>query len=342
MAGIVALLKALAVAHGREIRRLEDAFSNHFLVFAALLFGLQPKGNVFLPSLVGFLLLVPLSADPLLGAPRERLELLPLGRGQVVAVRGLALLLNPALWVAVALPVFGGKAYLPAMELVLLAALLLILASALGHRLLGRHPGWNPLLRIPALPGRSGFLVRNNLRETFRRLDVYLALAMSLLGTAFRILDKGPTADVGAGCALLVVLAMSTSAQNLFGAEGQGGMDRYRLLPLRGWDILGAKAAAFLGIILLLTLPLSPIVGLAAGSAALAIGVHPSVASRAPSAPWRFASGRSAGLGLVQVVALFAAAILCRTWPGWTLLTTATILLGSLIVAGRKLEQGWN
>ena len=62
-------------------------------------------------------------------------------------------------------------------------------------------------------------------------------------------------------------------------------MTRYRLLPLRGWQILLAKDVAFLGVLLLLTLPLDARAGLAFGLAALAIGRYPSHEGAPPAAP---------------------------------------------------------
>jgi len=58
---------------------------------------------------------------------------------------------------------------------------------------------------------------------------------------------------------LVVMLTISTCAQSLFGLDGDGGLTRYRLLPIAGWQILAAKDLTFLLMALLLTLPLSPL-----------------------------------------------------------------------------------
>ena len=336
MAGIPALLGSIATSRTRSARTIEAAFSNHFIVFAALLFGLHPAGNAFLPSLIGFLLLVPLCADP--GVPKERLDLLPLTWLEKGAVAGAILVCNPALWVALLLPVIGGRSYLPAMELILLVALVVILGAALGRRMLARQPGWNLLCWVPPLPGQLGPLVRMNLRELLRRLDFYLALALALAGTAYRVLSPGWTREVGQGCTLLVALALSSSAQNLFGAERAGAMDRYRLLPIRGWQCLLAKDLAFMGVLMLLTLPLDAGSGLTGGLVILAIGHRPSVRRQTPHPPWRFAAGTSAAMGMAQVAALFIATGLCRNWLVPTILVALGGFLVSLAIAGRNLE----
>jgi hypothetical protein len=104
---------------------------------------------------------------------------------------------------------------------------------------------------------------------------------------------------------MLVALALSTYAQGLFSLDGAVGMTRYRLLPLRGWQILLAKDAAYLGILLILVLPLSPLPGLTFGLAALGIGHFPSVLLRLPHRRWRFTGGRVL-LGVAQILMGFA------------------------------------
>jgi hypothetical protein len=104
---------------------------------------------------------------------------------------------------------------------------------------------------------------------------------------------------------MLVALALSTYAQGLFSLDGAVGMTRYRLLPLRGWQILLAKDAAYLGILLILVLPLSPLPGLTFGLAALGIGHFPSVLLRLPQRRWRFTGGRVL-FGAAQILIGFA------------------------------------
>jgi hypothetical protein len=93
--------------------------------------------------------------------------------------------------------------------------------------------------------------------------------------------------------ALVIALAMSTYAQCLFGLDlSASSMTRYRLLPLRGWEVLLAKDLAFLGVLLLLVLPHDAGAGLTFGLTAVAIGHHPSLRSPVRLARWRFTGSR--------------------------------------------------
>ena len=107
---------------------------------------------------------------------------------------------------------------------------------------------------------------------------------------------------------LLVMLALSSYAQCLFGLDGIGGLTRYRLLPLRGWQILLAKDLAFLMVAVVLTLPLNPLAGLAAALLVLTVGHDPSVKHMKPQVRWRFSTGAPLGNGVVQVFTMSIAA----------------------------------
>ena len=109
--------------------------------------------------------------------------------------------------------------------------------------------------------------------------------------------------------AVMVVLALSTYAQCLFGVEWPEGWTRYRLMPLLGWQILLAKGLAFLLCTIVLVSALDPVAGTAAALAALAIGHHGSVYTPAPQQRWRFTGGTLWPAGLMQVVCMFGAGI---------------------------------
>jgi hypothetical protein len=80
--------------------------------------------------------------------------------------------------------------------------------------------------------------------------------------------------------------------------------------------LLAAKDAAFLLIIVVLTLPLSPLTGLAAGLAALAVGHQPSVEEQRTQTRWRFSTGANIGNGVVQVFLLVLSGVTAfRTTP---------------------------
>ena len=101
---------------------------------------------------------------------------------------------------------------------------------------------------------------------------------------------------------------LSSYAQSLFGLDGPGGITRHRLLPIRGWQILATKGAAYLAGILVLTLPLAPLAGLGAGLLALAIGHAPSVRLPRPQVRWRFSTG-TFGNGFLQVFGMSLAGV---------------------------------
>ncbi len=74
---------------------------------------------------------------------------------------------------------------------------------------------------------------------------------------AYRVFGPALPPEAFMAMTVLVVGAMSSYAQCLFGLDGEGGLSRYRLLPVRGWQLLLAKDAAFLAVVIPLTLPLA-------------------------------------------------------------------------------------
>jgi hypothetical protein len=107
---------------------------------------------------------------------------------------------------------------------------------------------------------------------------------------------------------------------------------------LRGWQILVAKDAAFLIVAVPLTLPLSPLGGLAAALMVLAVGHEQSVQHFKPQVRWRFSTGASLGNGVVQVFTMSIAANgVVRTSP-LLLLPCLTVYAFSLGWYGRRLE----
>jgi hypothetical protein len=85
-------------------------------------------------------------------------------------------------------------------------------------------------------------------------------------------------------------------------------LTRYRLLPLRGWQILLAKDIAFLAVIAVLTLALDPLAGVAGGTAALAAARKPAVAENRAQMRWRLQAGTEFGAALFQMLAMIGAA----------------------------------
>ncbi len=306
MAGLAAILKALRRAVGRDLGTLASIKVNNLflfvllLVYGALSSGQPPKSAEPFFVLLGFLLLFPLSADPLGRIPVALRGLWPLSGWQRVGLRFASLALSPVAWIGAAILV---KTARPMMALAFCGlAAAMQGAAALGRALVRRSPHWDPLRHIPQFPGRLGGLVRKDLREMLSMIDPYAALAIGVGGGAYRVMAKHPDPAAFAIIGLLVALTMSTYAQSLFGLDLGAGITRYRLLPVRGWEVLLAKDIAFLVVLLVMLLPLDPAPGMTFGLAALGIGHHSSVRLEIAHQRWRFTGGRLLPVGAVQAV----------------------------------------
>ncbi|HEX7530521.1 MAG TPA: hypothetical protein VF333_05200 [Pyrinomonadaceae bacterium] len=137
----------------------------------------------------------------------------------------------------------------------------------------------------------------------------------------------------------MIILALSTIALNSFGLDGDAGMNRYRLLPLRGWHILLAKDAAFLLIAALLTAALSPLAGISAALTALAIGHYDSVTLRHHDTRWRFRTSESFGRSIFQVTLLIVAGAGAGAGVPFYFLGAITLYAVSTWWFGRALER---
>lgn len=282
MAALRAILGALRRAVGRD---LAGSFRANNLLFL----GLLGRSAEALFVLLGFLLLFPLSSDPLRKIPRARLALWPLSGWQRLGLRLASLALSPVLWIGALVLLKTRRADMALMFCGL--AVGMQCALALARYMVKRDAHWDLLRDIPQLPGRLGGLVRKNVREMLCLMDPYAAALLSIGGGAYRIFAKHPDPAAFSIMGLLVALAMSTCAQSLFGLDLDSGVTRYHLLPVRGWEILVAKGAAFLAILFVLLLPLDPWPGLTFGLMALAVGHQSSVLLELPQQRWRFASG---------------------------------------------------
>jgi hypothetical protein len=334
VAGLRAILSALALLVWRDLRKLHSITANNFFLFGFLLLG---QGGAFLQLILGLLLLFPLSADPMRKIPPERLGLFPLDTRQRVWLRIASIWLSPATWIIVALLIRSAR---PILGLQLLALVVVFQGVGLaGAALLERAPQANLLHLVPALPGPLGELVQKNLREMLRVLDPYPALLLSVSALIYRVVSKAPEPDAFLMVTMFIVLALSTYAQCLFALDADSAFTRYRLLPLRGWQILAAKDAAFLLVVLALSLSLAPLAGLAAGLAALAIGHHQSVMLPIPQAHWRFTGGAVWPHGVMQTVAIFGAGVTTFRVHAWIVVICAVVYGGSLWWYGRALER---
>ncbi|MBI4908215.1 MAG: hypothetical protein HY820_31605 [Acidobacteria bacterium] len=307
MKRIVPVLRAIAAVEWRELRSLNAIAANNFFLFCFLLFAMQPPSAVFLQVILGLLLFFPLSVDPLRKIPAERLELLPLDHGEMLRLRLLSVFLSPVLWLLLAITLYGGARFRGLSVKLLGLALLANVAVLVSGRLFSAIPRLYLLRDIPELPGKLGGLIQKNVREMLCVLDTYAAAILAFSGIIYRVTASEPNPDLLHGITMLALLALSTYGQRLFALDARAGFVRYRLMPLRGWEILLSKDIAFLLISGIIAAPLAPAGGIAAALAILTIGHHASVTSPVPQARWRFIAGASFTHGFLQTVTLFGA-----------------------------------
>lgn len=331
MARLVPILKALARAFRRDWKSFGSLGMNNFL--PVTIFLLRQAGVfVYLVALV--VLLVPMSADPLRKIPATRLALWPLSRREHWLLRVISPWINPIAWLLAALAVWalhGGVT----VGLWALAAGLFAGGFALSVMPLPR--GFGMWRHMPHFPGPLDQLLRKNLREILSTLDFYCALLLAVSLAVYRLLGRPLPPEAFLAMTMLIVLALSTYTQSLFGLDGPGGLSRYRLLPLAGWQLLAAKGGAFLAAALVLTLPASPAAGLAAAFMVLATGHAPSVDRPSLQVRWRFTTGSSIAFGFYQTIVMGLAGSVVFFHGPLFLLPCAAIWAGSLWWYGRRL-----
>jgi hypothetical protein len=293
MARVAAILKALAVALRRDQRSAFTFAGNNFFIVTVLL--LQNAGG-FIYLLIGFVLLFPLSTDPLRKVPSSRLSLWPLAARERRLLRLLSPWVNPLTWALAALAVWAMRGGVTAGLWATIAGVIVV-AFVLSDVPHPNHAVW----RIaPPFPGPLGELVRKNVREMLSTLDFYCALLLSLATLAWRLFGQPLPREALMAVSVLEILAFSSYAQCLFGLDGPGGRTRYRLLPIPAWQILLAKDLAWLAIAIALALPLAPIAALGGAFVALAFGNYESVRHSRTQVRWRFSSGGPVLFGLMQ------------------------------------------
>lgn len=338
MAGPVAILGALARSVWRDLRTFSSVAGNNITLFVLLVMYQQPQSAAFFLMILAVLVLGPLSGDPLRKVPPDRLALWPLSSRQRIGVRLGSLALSPVVWIA--LPFFfwaGGVSF----GVILIAGALLIQVGVTlwTNRRSGRAKS-RFVLPVPKFPGRWGGLVQKNIRQTLSVLDPYAAFALALGGTLYRVFGSKPDPDAFLILALVVVIAISTYGQCLFGLDLPSGIARYRVLPLRGYEILLAKDVAVLCVAAVLVAPLAFLPGLAGAFIALAVGHHASVLRPLPQTRWRFTGGTLWPSGFFQVFPLVAVGVATGRASAWYFGLALAAYLVSLWYFGRQWDRG--
>ncbi|MDQ2899500.1 MAG: hypothetical protein M3Y07_06820 [Acidobacteriota bacterium] len=343
LAGLLAILNSLRRAVQRDLGTFGSIKLNNFFLLVALIVygslnsGLEPKSAEPLLMLLGLLVLFPISSDPLARIPASRLGLWPLNGKQRWALRVTSLALSPIVWIVILL--MARKAGFVAALSFLGLAIAAQGTVVMSDRVVKLDPRWSLLRKIPQLPGRLGGPIRCNVRGMLSLLDTYVAVLLSAGATCYRLLGRNPDPAAFPILAVLVALALSTYAQSLFGLDFDSGLTRYRCLPLRGWEILFAKDCAFLAILMVLVLPLSPWCGLTSGLAALALGHHSSVLMHLPQRRWRFTGGRLLPVGAAQAIGCIALGFGERQYGNIVLVPTVVGYIASLCWYGRLWDR---
>src|SRR6185437_1332214 len=184
--------------------------------------------------------------------------------------------------------------------LVAFAAGIVVTGFFLSAKSPGRGTFWRSL---PRFPSPLNQMIRKNLREILSTLDFITGALIAVAAAGWRAAGMLPK-EAFFPFTFVAMLAISTCALSLFGLDGAPGLRRYSLLPVRGWQILLAKDAAFMAIALLIALPLYIPGALAAALIALAVGHRTSIQHVTPQLRWRFQTGPSFGDAIIQIVAM--------------------------------------
>ncbi|HEY3837602.1 MAG TPA: hypothetical protein VGL72_13570, partial [Bryobacteraceae bacterium] len=298
VAPLAAVMRAIGLASYRELRTFQSITGQNFF-YLVLLIGLQPESAAFFGVIIGALLFFPLSSDPLEKVPPDRRKLWPLGNSDWLALRIASLFLSPVIWIA--LFVLFRIGWRLAVQLALVG----LAAHGVSFAVKKWIPQFNLMRLVPAPPGVTGQIMRLHWREMLTTLDPYVGLLLTVATTLYRIGGYQIDAAALPVISMVVVVAISTSAQVLIGIDGPGAQ-RYRLMPLDGWQILLAKDLAFLAVMLILIAPMEVPASFTAGLAALTIGHSRAVEPSVSQQRWRFTSGVMWPTGAFQMFAIFA------------------------------------
>lgn len=339
MAAVAAIILAI-LRSGRRSLRAAGAFTgNNLAGIIALLMAEEPRdrpsSTTVIYLFIGLLWAIPMAREVNRRIPPECYLLWPLKTWQRGIIHAFNIILNPLIVIAA---LFGALSRDPvigwALFVIGAAAPLAVLA---GDSILGDVS--LPLGWIPRMPGRMGGLIQNHLRELLQLLDAWFALIVASSGAAW--LHFGSNTDKAAPVVFghLVILLMSTLAQGHVGFDAGAAGQRLRLLPVSGSEVLIAKDAAWLIVVvpLIVWFPLVPC--LAAALIALAMGHRNSISPAIEQRRWSFASGRLAPDGLLQMIALIATGAAANSW-GWPVLPVVVMVYAASVWwSGRRWDR---
>ena len=295
-ARVRAVLKWLGRAAKRNRKTFSFRGNNIFYTAIALMFMRDPALAGILIGVMGVIVLMPMSSDPLRAIPPSRNGLWPLEPGERRLLRLLSPFLNPITWLVLGLAIWKRVSW----GLVAFAGGIVLTGFFLSARSPGRGNFWRWL---PRFPSPLNQLIRKNLREMLSTLDFVTGALIAVAAVGWRAAGMLPK-EAFYPFTFVAMLANSTCALSLFGLDGTAGLRRYSLLPVRGWQVLLAKNIAFLAIALLVALPLYIPGALAAALIALAVGNRASIEHIAPQYRWRFQTGPSFGDAITQILAM--------------------------------------
>ena len=323
----------------RTARRKRGSFSftgnnMHYTAIASL-FMLDPAAAGILLMLMGLIVVLPLSSDPLRAIPPVRMRIWPLENSERRLLRLISPWLNPMTWIVVALALWKGAS----LGIVALAASIVAAGFLTSARSAGG--GSSPWRWLPKFPGPLNHMIRNNLREMLSTLDFCCGALISVASLLWRLSGMLPPAAFFP-LTLIVMLAISTCSLSLFGLDGRAGTTRYRLMPVRGWQILLAKDAAYMTMALVLAAPLSVPGAIGAALVALAIGHGASVHTPRAQQRWRFQTGPSVQHALPQIVAMTMAASAVVYFSPLVLLPCIGVCAWSTWWFGREIDRSWH
>jgi hypothetical protein len=176
-------------------------------------------------------------------------------------------------------------------------------------------------------------------RQLLQTLDPYAGFVLAFSGTCYRLFAKSPEPEAFPILSLLVALSLSTYGQSLFGLDGVPGMVRYRLLPLRGWQILLIKGVPVILAVTFLTLAMAPLPAVTGILSALAAGNYTSIRKPRAQHRWRFTGGEIVPAGAAQVFLLFASGLAAhRASPLFGLGALAAYGI-SILICGRMWDR---